>query len=289
MKNQRYKMDFMYLPAVLLITTFVVYPLIRGFYVSFFSWNGYSQNMKFIGFDNYLKLFSDKKFGIAFGNTLLYGFGSALLQNILGISFALLLNTKFRGRTVIRTILYLPVMISGLLMGYIMIFFLQFRKGIFNDILVLFGNEPLDWLRDASRAKILITLVNSWQFAGISMIIYLAGLQNISRMYYEAAMIDGATPWQQFINITIPLLIPAISSAVVLNLIGGLKLNDIIISLTGGGPSMKTHSISTYISYMYFTSEKAGYASAVGIFLFAFISLVSTFANRFFRKREVQY
>lgn len=289
MRDRNAKMNFLFVPAVALMLTFVVFPLFRGIYISFFSWNGYSQNKIFVGLANYLKLFTDKKFIVSFENTLLYGFGCAILQNILGLAFALLLNSNFKGRTVVRTIIYLPVMISGLLMGYIMFFFLQYKKGIFNDFRVLMGMDPLDWLRDPMRARIIIVLVNSWQFAGISMILYLAGLQNISQMYYEASMIDGASPWQQFYKITIPLLIPAISSSVILNLIGGLKLNDIIVSLTGGGPSMKTHSLSTYISYTYFTSEKAGYASAIGIFLFVFIFIVSTVANKFFRSKEVQY
>lgn len=121
------------------------------------------------------------------------------------------------------------------------------------------------------------------------MIIYLAGLQNIPSMYYEAATLDGGNKWQIFRHVTLPLLTPAMSTAVIQNVIGGLKLNDVIISLTKGGPTLKTHSLSTYISYMYFDSEKAGYASAVGVFLFVFIFIISTFLTRYFRKREVQY
>ena len=115
------------------------------------------------------------------------------------------------------------------------------------------------------------------------------GLQNIPSMYYEAATLDGGSKWQVFRHVTLPLLTPAMSTAVIQNVIGGLKLNDVIISLTKGGPTLKTHSLSTYISYMYFDSEKAGYASAIGVFLFAFIFIISTFLTRYFRKREVQY
>ena len=279
----------LYIPAVLIIAAFVIYPLIRGGYVSFFKWNGYSQNMEFIGLTNYIDLFKDKYFKTAFWNTLLYGFGSAFLQNIVGLALALFLNSKFKGRNGVRAIVYLPVMISGLLMGYIMQFFFSLDRGIFNEILSWFNVEKIYWLGDGNIAKIIIVLVNSWQYVGIAMIVYLAGLQNIPQMYYEAAMLDGGNSWIVFRHVTLPLLIPAISTAVVQNVVGGLKLNDVIISLTKGGPAMATHSISTFISYSYFEMEKAGYASAAGVFLFAFIFILSTIMNRYFRSKEVSY
>lgn len=282
-------MNLLYIPAVLLMACFVLYPLARGIYISFFKWNGYSQNMTFIGLKNYLSLLSDKYFKSSFWNTMLYGFGSALLQNVFGLALALFLNSKFKIRNAVRTIIYLPVMISGLLMGYIMYFFFQLNHGVINEIFQYLGKDAINWLADGTRGKIIITLVNSWQYVGIAMIVYLAGLQNIPSMYYEAATLDGGNKWQIFCHVTLPLLTPAMSTAVIQNVIGGLKLNDVIISLTKGGPTLKTHSLSTYISYMYFDSEKAGYASAVGAFLFVFIFIISTFLTRYFRKREVQY
>lgn len=282
-------MNLLYIPAVLLMACFVLYPLARGIYISFFKWNGYSQNMTFIGLKNYLSLLSDKYFKASFWNTMLYGFGSALLQNVFGLALALFLNSKFKIRNAVRTIIYLPVMISGLLMGYIMYFFFQLNHGVINEIFQYLGKDAINWLADGTRGKIIITLVNSWQYVGIAMIVYLAGLQNIPSMYYEAATLDGGNKWQIFRHVTLPLLTPAMSTAVIQNVIGGLKLNDVIISLTKGGPTLKTHSLSTYISYMYFDSEKAGYASAVGAFLFVFIFIISTFLTRYFRKREVQY
>lgn len=282
-------MNLLYIPAVLLMACFVLYPLARGIYISFFKWNGYSQNMTFIGLKNYLSLLSDKYFKSSFWNTMLYGFGSALLQNVFGLALALFLNSKFKIRNAVRTIIYLPVMISGLLMGYIMYFFFQLNHGVINEIFQYLGKDAINWLADGTRGKIIITLVNSWQYVGIAMIVYLAGLQNIPSMYYEAATLDGGNKWQIFRHVTLPLLTPAMSTAVIQNVIGGLKLNDVIISLTKGGPTLKTHSLSTYISYMYFDLEKAGYASAVGVFLFVFIFIISTFLTRYFRKREVQY
>ena len=131
--------------------------------------------------------------------------------------------------------------------------------------------------------------MNSWQYCGTSMVMYLAGLQSIPALYYEAADIDGASTFEKFRYVTLPLLIPAIASAVIINLIGSLKLNDIIISLTNGGPAQQTHSLSTYISSVYFRIEKAGYASAIGVFMFVFILIVTIIANRYFRSKEVEY
>lgn len=282
-------MNYLYIPALAVMMLFIIYPLIRGVYISLFQWNGYSQNMKFVGLKNYLSLFSDKKFVASFLNTLLYGFGSAFLQNLFGLALALLVDCKFKTNNLLRTIVYLPVMISSLVMGYIMYFFLQYNYGVLNEVLGWFNIEPINWLKDANRGKIFITLINSWQYVGMSMLVYLAGLQNIPSMYMEAAALDGSNWWDVFRHVTLPLLIPAMTTAVVTNVIGGLKLNDIVISLTNGGPANKTHSLSTFISYNYFEMEKAGYASAIGIFMFIFIYIVSTLLTNFFKKREVQY
>ena len=163
-----------------------------------------------------------------------------------------------------------------------------FDNGILNDIIGLFGMEPVNWLANPVIGIISITLINSWQYVGLCMIVYLAGLQAISTAYYEAAAIDGVSPWGRFRYITLPLLMPSITSAVIVNLIGGLKLYDVVTSLTNGGPVNKTHSLATYISYQYFNAERAGYAAAVGIVVFLLILAVSTVGNNFFAKREVQ-
>lgn len=274
-------------PMIILFFVFVIYPLGKGIFLSFTNWNGYSQTYKMIGFDNYIKVFTDSKVLIAFRNTIIYGFGSTFIQNVLGIAFALFLNQKFTGRAVFRTIVYMPVMIASLIMGYIMYFFVMYDGGALNDIRHLFGMDGLDWMNNGLRAVLLMTVINAVQFAGISMVIYLAGLQNISTMYYEAAKIDGATSVQQFKFITFPLLVPAISSAVIINLIGGLKLFDIIMALTSGGPGSSSHSLSTLVNRTYFGGEQAGYASAIGLVSFLFIMIVSNVFMRYFDKKEV--
>ena len=280
-------MNVFYSPALLLILFFVLWPLIEAFRISFTQWNGYSQDYKYIGLKNYLKLFKDSNFLIAFRNTIIYGFGSTLLQNLLGLAYAVFLNSRFKGHSVVRTFIYMPVMISSLIMGYIIYFFVQYNRGIFNEMIGIFGMAPIDWMASGTRGVIIITLMNSWQYVGIAMVIYMAGLQNIPQMYLEAAEIDGASPWQRFRHITFPLLLPSISSAVVLNLIGGLKLYDVIISLSGGGPGFSTHSLASYVSNQYFKAQNAGYSAAVGIFTFLFIMVVSNIFTNYFSKKEV--
>lgn len=287
MKKRNHRMNVFYIPALLLILFFVLWPLIEAFRISFTQWNGYSQDYKYIGLKNYLKLFKDSNFLISFRNTIIYGFGSTLLQNLLGLAYAVFLNSRFKGHSIVRTFIYMPVMISSLIMGYIIYFFVMYNRGVFNEIIGIFGLAAVDWMASGNRGVIIITLMNSWQYVGIAMVIYMAGLQNIPKMYLEAAEIDGANPWQRFRHITFPLLLPSISSAVVLNLIGGLKLYDIIISLSGGGPGFSTHSLASYVSNQYFKAQNAGYSAAVGIFTFLFIMVVSNIFTNYFSKKEV--
>lgn len=287
MKKRARTMNLFYVPAIILFVIFIIFPLCKGVFLSFTNWNGYSQTYKMVGLDNYVRLISDQNVHRAFINTIIYGVGSTLLQNVLGLGLALLLNQKFRGRAFTRTLVYLPVMIAPLIMGYIMYFFFTFDNGALNDLIGVFGREAVDWLSNGTTGVIILTLVNSLQFVGISMVIYLAGLQGISDMYYEAAAIDGVKPMQKFRYITLPLLTPAISSSVTINLIGGLKLFDIIMALTSGGPGYDTHSLSTLVHRTYFGSENAGYASAIGLVSFLLIMILSNIVVKYLEKKEV--
>ena len=277
------------IPAFLLIVIFMIVPLGNALRVSFFKWNGYSQKMKFIGLKNYRSLFSDKVFWRSTVNTFIYGFGSTLLQNIMGLSAAIFVNKEFKGRNFVRLILYMPIMISGVIMGAIQYYIFNYENGVLNNILNLFGVGNIYWMETGPRAVMIITLINSWQAMGFCMLIYLAGLHNIPKMYQEAALLDGATKRQIFFKVKLPLLMPAVTTAVITNLIGGFKLYDIIVTLTNGGPNRKSLSLSYYISLLYFSDEKAGYSSAVGIALFVIIFLVAVPINHYLRSREVEY
>ncbi len=285
-KKKNY-INLFYVPAVILFIVIVVYPLLYGVKISFTNWNGYSQKMNFVGFDNYINIFKDENVRTALKNTLIYGIGSTIVQNVLGLAYAMFLNSKFKFRSIVRTVVYLPVMIAPLIMGYIMYFFVQYDGGAINDILIALGMERVDLMSNGKTAVLIMTVINILQFVGTAMIIYLAGLQNISTMYYEAADIDGASRWEQFKFITFPLIVPAISSSTVINLIGGLKLFDIVMALTSGGPGYSSHSLSTLITNQYFSAQNAGYASTIGIFTFLLIMVISNIVTGYFDKKEV--
>ena len=284
LRNNRHITNIMYLPALALFAAFIVYPFIEGIRVAFTDWNGYSQHYNYVGWENILYLFQDKNVWTAGKNTLIYGFGSTIFQQLLGLAYALILNKQIHARTVARTLIYLPVLIAPVIMGYMWYFLFQYRYGALNDTLTALQLPVIDWLATGPRAVTIIVFANTVQFCGISMVIYLAGLQTIPTMYYEASEIDGASTLQQFRAITLPMLIPSIITSVTLNLIGGLKLFDVIKALTNGGPGWASHSLSTLIDYTYFKSQSAGYSAAIGILLFiiilVFTLLFQMVANR---------
>jgi raffinose/stachyose/melibiose transport system permease protein len=281
-------LNLMYVPALALFAIFLFYPITQGIRWSFTNWNGYSASFSFVGLDQYVRMFSDPKTTLTIRNTLIYGLGSTLFQNIWGLAYALFLNRQFRGRSIVRMIVYFPVVISPLIMGYVWYFFFQYDGGALNDILLLLGQEPLDWLGNGPRAVWLMTLVNTYQFMGVAMMIYLAGLQSIPTEIQEAASIDGATGVSRFRFVTLPLLMPAVTISMVINIIGGLKLFDVIMALTRGGPAYASHSMSTMMYDLFFARQDAGYAAALGNLMFVIILVISLAALVFFRKREVE-
>ncbi|WP_082053250.1 carbohydrate ABC transporter permease [Gordoniibacillus kamchatkensis] len=280
-------LNLLYLPALILFIVFIFYPFLKGIQISFTNWNGYNQDYKWVGFRNYARLANDPDIGKIIRNTVIYGVGSSIFQNIIGLLYALYLNMNIRIRGLVRTIIYLPVIISSLIMGYIWYFFFQYQGGAINDILLLFQDKPVNLLGDPNINVWIITFVNTYQYLGIAMVLFLAGLQTIPKDYYEAATIDGAGPFSRFAHVTWPLLAPAFTVSMVLNLIGGLKLFDVIAALTNSGPGYASASLSTLIYLLYFGREDAGYAATVGILMFVMISAVSMISLIFLRRREV--
>ncbi len=280
-------LNLLYVPALLLFCVFIFYPFFKGMKISFTNWDGYNLDYKWIGFENYKRMFQDPEIIKVIKNTVIYGVGSSVFQNIIGLLYALFLNMNIRTRGFVRTIIYLPVIISSLIMGYIWYFFFQYQGGAINDILLLFGDQPANLLGDPVKNVWIITFVNTYQYLGIAMVLYLAGLQSIPRDYYEAATIDGAGPWKRFAHVTWPLIAPAFTVSMVLNLIGGLKLFDVIVALTNSGPGYASASLSSIMYLLYFGREDAGYAATIGILMFILISLVSITALVFLRRREV--
>lgn len=287
-KQQESSLWWMYLPALFAVSFFILYPFLNGLKISFTNWNGFSQTYDYVGFSQYLRMLQDPDTWLIVKNTLLYGLGSTFFQNIIGLLYALLLNQSIKMRSITRTIIYLPVIISPLIMGYIWYFFFSFQGGALNDVLVFLGLDKINALADPAINTWIIVFVNTYQFVGVAMIIYLAGLQSISKDFYEAAQIDGASSLQQFKNITLPLLMPSITINMVLNIIGGLKLFDVIVALTNGGPGNASQSMSTFMYDLYFNRQDAGYAATQGILMAVIILVISLAALMYFKRKEVE-
>ncbi len=285
--NSPASLNLMYLPALVLFGLFIYYPIAQGINISFTNWNGYSAHFSYVGLEKYIYMFSDHRTYQVLLNTLIYGLGSTLFQNILGLAYAVFLNGKIKGKTIVRTIVYFPVIIAPLIMGYVWYFIFQYDGGALNDVLKVLGQESIDWLGNGTRAVWLITIVNTFQYMGVAMVIYLAGLQAIPKEYLEAADVDGASGFYKFWHITFPLLMPAVTVSIVLNIIEGLKLFDVIISLTNGGPGYASHSLSTMMSDLFFAGQDAGFAAALGNLMFVIISLFGISALKLLRRREV--
>lgn len=282
------RLNWFYVPALLLFALFSLYPLISGMSLSLTNWNGYSPNKAFVGFDNYLRLLGDEVFRTALLNTFIYGVGSTIIQQVLGLGLAVVLDRIVRGASLLRAVIYLPVMVSPVVLGTMYYLIFRYNNGALNDVRALLGESPVAWLANSTAGVTIIVLVNSLQFVGISMVIYLAGLQGVPTEFYEAAELDGAGWWQRFRYITVPLLQPAFATSIVLNLIGGLKLFDVIEVLTGGGPGKSTHSVSTLIGDTYFSSQAAGYSSALGVVLFILIAVVTFVLNSVLNRKRVE-
>ena len=278
--------QLMSLPAFIIYGMFFVYPLFKGVGMSLTDWDGMGE-ASFVGVKNFVDFFSDARALNDIKTTLIFALGSAVLLNLIGLAYALLMNGDFRGKSIARVIIYLPAIISPLIMGYIWYFLLQPGRGFLYHAFAQLGlPDPVgNWMSAYPSALAVLILVNVWQFAGMTMIIYLAGLQSIPNEIMEAAIIDGATPWQRFINVTIPQLMPAIRINVVTNIIGSLSVFDIIMSLTEGGPGYSTESLSIYIMRMCY-GNKTGYSTAVALILFLIILIPVLIAMKLTRGKN---
>lgn len=278
--------QFLSLPALILFSIFFVYPLLKGIGMSLTDWDGMGQ-AEFVGLKNFANFFSDDRAMQDIKTTLIFAIGSAALLNLVGLCYALLMNSDFLGKSIARVIIYLPAIISPLIMGYIWYFLLQPGRGYLAYAFAQLGLSGLigNWMGKYSVTLLVLILVNVWQFSGMTMIIYLAGLQSIPSEYVEAATIDGAGRWQRFSRITLPLLMPAIRINVVTNIIGSLSVFDIIMALTQGGPGYSTESLSIYIMRMCYGS-RTGYSTAVAMILFFIILIPVLISMRLTREKD---
>lgn len=286
---KRYKMglhQFMAIPAFTLFFIFFIYPLFKGIGMSFTDWDGIGK-ANFIGFQNFIDFFKDKRALSDIRTTVLFALGSAPLLNIIGLLYALLLNSSFKGKSAARMCIYMPAIISPLIMGYIWYLLLQPGRGFLFHLADQAGHPDWfgNWMGGYGTTMLVLILVNVWQYAGMTMVIYLAGLQGIPKELYEAAEIDGAGKIKCFRYVTLPLLGPSVRINVITNIIGSLSVFDIVMSLTGGGPGYQTETLSIYIMRMCYGS-KTGYSTAVAMIMFVIVLIPVAVSLRLMKEKE---
>nr|WP_205601136.1 sugar ABC transporter permease [Virgibacillus sp. Bac330] len=276
----------MTIPAVILFFIFHTFPLLQGIFYSFTNWRGYG-DWDFIGFSNYINVFQDMRALNAYGFTFQFAIVSTILVNMFSLLIALGLNANIKFQKTLRAIYFLPNILSILIVGFIFqfiftIFLPQFSEALGIQALAtnILGSPDYAWVG--------VVIMAVWQATAFNTILYLAGLQTVPGDVYEAASIDGASPWKRFWKITFPLIAPFFTINMVLALKTFLMVFDHIIALTGGGPGYATESISVLIYRGGFEGGQFGYQSANAVIYFIVIVVLSIIQLRFLQKREVQ-
>lgn len=280
-------MMLMILPAFLGFILLFILPTIMSFAYSFTNWSVYKPDYKFIGFENYIDLFHDVKNLTAIKHSIIYALSITVIQNGLAILFAVLLNKKMLLTNVVRSIFFLPAVLSILVVGYLFQYMMTSADyGLFNYIIQSLGGDPVNWLGDEKIALYSVLLTQVWQWTGWSMVIYMANLKSIDSSLYEAAEIDGANKLQTFRRITLPLLYPAASFNILMSLIGGLKVFDAVFAMTKGGPGYATETIMTTMIREGFNSGRNAYACAFAVVFFVIVFVMTKGITYFLNKWE---
>lgn len=275
-------------PLLLIFTLIVLVPFVIGIYYAFFQWDGIGANpMEFNGIDNFIRLLDDERFLRSTWLTVLFTVLSVITVNAVGLAFALLVTSKLKLANLARTMLFMPYLIGGLILGYIWQF-------VFLDVFTLLGDVTgldsifFNWLNNEDFALFALVFVFTWQMAGYVMIVYIAGIQGIPGEVIEAARIDGASGWQRFLRITVPLLMPAFTISLFLTLSYGFKIYDVNLSLTGGGPANATELFAMNIYNEIFGYGNYGYGQAKAIVFFVIIAAITLTQVYITKKKEVE-
>ena len=276
------------LPAFLVFAAFVVFPLLLGLGMGFFKVDIFLQDVEFVGLANFQRLIRDERFWNAVRNTLYFAGAEMPLQVGLALAVAVYVARDTPFSRLLRSVYFVPVVTSLTSMGILWSMLLDPVLGTYPYWLQLLGLPRLEFLKDPGLAMPSVILMTVWKNFGFSMVILVAGLQAIPRMYYEAAQIDGASGWQQFRLVTLPLLVPALGFCVVTNTIGSLQVFDQVFVMTQGGPLFRTETVVQYIYNRGFRIApfELGYASAIAEVLFVIIALATMALYRFFLRRE---
>lgn len=292
MKNNKTHYSYwLLLPASIIYLTFFIIPNIAGLVLGFTDWNvHYFDDIRFNGVDNFIRLFNERTFWIAVKNTFYFAIVTVVVKNVLGFCMALLVQKTSRFNSYLRTVMFMPIMISSIVISIIFVAIYNPTTGIINQFFRAVNLDILakDWLVDARYAMNAIVVMEIWQWSGFNMIIFLSGMKSIPADYYESAKIDGATRWQEIRYIMIPLMVQSFTITFIFSLISGLKVFAQVYGTTNGGPADSTQVMATFL-YRSFSHGHYGYSAAVGFVFMILISTLSLAAFGAIRKKEVEY
>ena len=294
--KRRFQFDYISITVtigVLLYLAVLIFPLLLSFFFSLTNFNLLNATNSFVGGENYVSMFSDDTFRSTLWFTIKTSIIVTLLANVLGLGVAMALNHRGPLYTTMRTVFFVPQVLSAVVIGFIWSGMLNSQRGLVNTLLRQIGligvGGNISWLGTPTLATLSVIGVCIWQMIGFCTVVYLAALQGVPQDLKDAASVDGANPWQTFRNVTFPLLAPGVTVNVVLLLIMMFKLYDIIQVMTAAGPAGSTESLAFYVTRMAFTVNRVGYASAMAVVLFIFIAIISAGLGAYLRSREVQY
>jgi raffinose/stachyose/melibiose transport system permease protein len=275
-------------PLLLIFITVVIIPFLIGIAYSFISWDGIPANPKvFVGFDNFAALFQDERFLTSAWNTLKFTVLALIAVNVLGLIFSLIVTAGFKTSNLARTLIFMPNLIGGLILGYIWKFI--FTDG-FKQLGATTGLDSVffNWLINPDFALYAMVVVFTWQMAGYTMIIYIAGINGISEEVMEAAKVDGANLWYRLTKIVFPLLMPSFTICLFLTLSGAFKIYDVNLSLTNGGPMHTTELFAMNIFNEIFGYGNYGLGQAKAIVFFVVVAAVTLTQVVITKRKEVQ-
>lgn len=282
-----YKLAF---PGLILYLTFFIVPALGGLLLSFVKILGFDlSSARFAGFSNYMDVFTQPNMRTAIINSFLFAVITCIFKMLFGLLLAVALNRKIAMVNAFRTIFFLPAVINTVAVGLIFSSLMHPTNGLINKCLSWAGLEMFarSWLVDTKLAIFSVCAIEIWKWSGFTMVILLSGMQTIGKEYYEASSIDGATGWKQFWKITFPLLLPSINNALILNIIGGLKVFDLIQATTQGGPGSATEVFGTII-FKSFGSGRLGEGCAASVLLSVIIAVIAIPTYKYIADREVE-
>jgi ABC-type sugar transport system permease subunit len=269
-------------PKVLVLTLFLGVPFVAAIAISFFEWSPLASTHPFVGLENYQTLLTDPVFHNSIINTVTYSASLLLIDVPIALGLAILLDMNLRGTKVYSTAIFLPVVTSWVVVSLIWSWIYNPNFGALNLFFGWVGLPTLDWLRNTDTALAAIIAMSIWKHVGFNMVIFLAGLKGIPNTFHEAATMDGASRWERFRYVTLPLLRPTTFLVVILTMIFSFRFFTQVYVMTGGGPVQSSYSIMFYFYELGFSKFNMGLASAVGVILFVGVFALSLLQNRYF-------